>query len=60
MPALSTEIVNFLDSLRRENASPHTIRNYESDLRQFEAHIHARRGAPPRVERLFDLDLVIA
>jgi len=38
MPDLSTEITNFLDSLRRENASPHTIRNYESDLRQFEAH----------------------
>ncbi|MEO8179431.1 MAG: SNF2-related protein [Deltaproteobacteria bacterium] len=28
-------------------------------LRQFDAHIHARRSAPPRVERLFDLDLVI-
>ncbi len=44
MPALSTEINNFLDSLRRENASPHTIRNYESDLRQFEEHI---APAPP-------------
>lgn len=39
MPALSTEIASFLDSLRREQASPHTIRNYESDLRQFEAHV---------------------
>jgi len=39
MPALSVEIDAFLDSLRRENASPHTIRNYESDLRQFETHI---------------------
>jgi len=35
MSDLSTEIGNFLDSLRRENASPHTVRNYESDLRQF-------------------------
>ena len=39
MPDLPGEIANFLDSLRRENASPHTIRNYESDLRQFEAHL---------------------
>ncbi len=44
MPELSTEITYFLDSLRRENASPHTIRNYESGLRQFEAHI---APAPP-------------
>ena len=39
MPDLPAEIANFLDSLRRENASPHTIRNYESDLRQFAAHL---------------------
>jgi integrase/recombinase XerC len=39
MPELSTEITNFLGALRRENASPHTLRNYESDLRQFEVHI---------------------
>ncbi|MBL8239002.1 MAG: tyrosine recombinase XerC [Bryobacterales bacterium] len=44
MPELATEITAFLDSLRRENASPHTIRNYESDLLQFEAHI---APAPP-------------
>jgi integrase/recombinase XerC len=50
MPELAAEITNFIDSLRRENVSPHTIRNYESDLRQFETHT-----APcPPVE---DLDL---
>lgn len=42
MAELSTEITEFLDSLRRENASPHTIRNYESDLRQFEAYADPR------------------
>jgi hypothetical protein len=34
-------------------------RREDDRLRQFEAHIHERRGAPPQVERLFDLDLVI-
>lgn len=48
MAELSTEITNFLDSLRRENASPHTIRNYESDLRQFEAYADPR----PPVEEM--------
>lgn len=48
MAELSTEIGNFLDSLRRENASPHTIRNYESDLRQFEAYADPR----PPVEEM--------
>ena len=41
-------ISNFLDSLRRENASPHTIRNYESDLRQFETYADPR----PPVEEM--------
>lgn len=35
-------------------------RREDDRLRQFEAHIHARRGAPPTIERVFDLDLVIA
>ncbi|MEY4544280.1 MAG: polymerase-associated protein RapA [Pseudomonadota bacterium] len=35
-------------------------RREDDRLRQFEAHIHELRGAAPRVERLFDLDLVIA
>src|SRR5260370_41677396 len=35
MPDLATEIDRFLDELRRENASAHTVRNYASDLAQF-------------------------
>jgi integrase/recombinase XerC len=53
MPELSTEITNFIDSLRRENVSPHTLRNYESDLRQFEAYADPR----PPVEEM-DLSLL--
>ena len=35
MPELAAEIDRFLDELRRENASTHTLRNYASDLAQF-------------------------
>jgi len=35
MPELAAEIGRFLDELRRENASAHTVRNYASDLAQF-------------------------
>lgn len=50
MPELSEEIGNFLSSLRLENASPHTTRNYESDLRQFEAYLTPPGGSPPPIE----------
>jgi len=35
MPDLARQIDRFLDELRRENASAHTVRNYASDLQQF-------------------------
>jgi integrase/recombinase XerC len=35
MPELAPQIDRFLDELRRENASAHTVRNYASDLAQF-------------------------
>jgi integrase/recombinase XerC len=35
MPELGGEIERFLDELRRQNASAHTVRNYASDLDQF-------------------------
>jgi integrase/recombinase XerC len=34
MPELASEIERFLDELRRQNASAHTVRNYASDLDQ--------------------------
>ena len=38
MSEMRDGIERYLASLRRENASPHTLRNYESDLRQFAEH----------------------
>jgi integrase/recombinase XerC len=35
MPELGLQIERFLDELRRQNASEHTLRNYASDLAQF-------------------------
>ena len=35
MPELAPEIDRFLEELRRQNASAHTLRNYGSDLAQF-------------------------
>lgn len=46
MSELSERVTEFLDGLRRENASVHTIRNYASDLDQFLAYL-ARAGDPP-------------
>jgi integrase/recombinase XerC len=37
----------YLETLARENASPHTIRNYESDLEQFAAYFTLPDAPPP-------------
>jgi integrase/recombinase XerC len=52
MSELVTQIGLYLAHLRRENASPHTLRNYESDLTQF-AEYFSRGDSPPEI-RNFD------
>lgn len=47
MSELETQIGRFIEDLRRENASEHTIRNYASDLRQFLDYFTPPDGAPP-------------
>jgi integrase/recombinase XerC len=49
MSELATQIGLFLDHLRRENASPHTIRNYQSDLAQFQEYF-SRAAEPPALK----------
>ncbi|MBM3738407.1 MAG: tyrosine recombinase XerC [Acidobacteria bacterium] len=47
MSDLETRIREFLDSLRRENVSPHTLRNYGLDLEQFLDYFTPPGGQPP-------------
>jgi integrase/recombinase XerC len=50
MPDLSEQIGQFLDELRRQNASQHTVRNYASDLDQFLAYFTISGEIKPAVE----------
>jgi len=52
MPDLSTHIGLFLDELRRQNASEHTIRNYASDLDQLVAYFAIPGQAKTTVEQI--------
>jgi integrase/recombinase XerC len=59
---LAVWIEKFLDYLRyQRNASPHTLRNYESDLRQFFAYLtHTPEGKPrpaPELEQIDNLTI---
>ncbi|MDX2149185.1 MAG: tyrosine-type recombinase/integrase [Bryobacteraceae bacterium] len=47
MSDLAGHIGNYLAHLARENASPHTLRNYRIDLRDFLAYCTPPQGEPP-------------
>lgn len=50
MSDLSEQITQFLNELRRQNASQHTVRNYASDLDQFLAYFTLSGETKPTVE----------
>src|SRR5207249_9143218 len=47
MSKLAEDIDRFLDQLRRENMSQHTLRNYASDLTQFLEYFTPPDAGPP-------------
>ena len=47
MSELATAITDFLGELARRNDSPHTLRNYEADLREFTAYFSPPGAEPP-------------
>jgi integrase/recombinase XerC len=50
MPELSGQIERFLEELRRQDASSHTVRNYASDLEQFLAYFSIPDKPKPSVD----------
>jgi integrase/recombinase XerC len=57
MPELSVSIDRYLSALRLQNASPHTLRNYESDLAQFLDYFSPPESTPPDPSAISALDL---
>lgn len=47
MPELERQIGRYLDEMKRRNASPHTLRNYGVDLRQFLEYFSPPGATPP-------------
>ena len=45
-------VEQYLAELERRGASPHTLRNYGSDLAQFETYFTLQRGEAPPIETL--------
>lgn len=52
MSELGPQIERFLHELRRQNASPHTLRNYASDLQQFLDFFTVKGKPEPAVESI--------
>jgi integrase/recombinase XerC len=52
MPDLAREIQRFVEDLRRQNASEHTIRNYASDLEQFLSYFTIPGKPKPAVDEI--------
>jgi hypothetical protein len=47
-------------SLAEVDGAVHRLESRDDEtFQQYQQHIHRRRYTPPRVERLFDVDLVI-
>ncbi len=55
MPEIETQLVQFLEEMRRRNVSPHTLLAYESDLRDFIAYFAPPGEQPPAIG---DFDLL--
>ncbi len=49
---LASEVAAFLEDLKRENASPHTVRSYASDLAQFVEYLSPPGAEPPEARAL--------
>jgi integrase/recombinase XerC len=57
MPTLPTAADRYLASLALENASPHTLRNYAADLRQFIDYFSPPNTDPPPPSKIDPLQL---
>jgi integrase/recombinase XerC len=57
MSELATGIDRYLAELRRQNASPHTLRNYASDLAQFIAYFSPPGASPPAPDEMDAIQL---